>query len=726
MPTFQQDKRLLSLTTPLGANKLLVESFRGSESISELFDFEIEALATLATNVSPNDLIGKRVTVEIEVTDTGTKRAFNGMVASLESYGGDSDFNTYRIRMVPTMWLLTLNTQTRVFQNLTVVDIIKKVLGTYSITPADHTQASYTSLEYCTQYRETDLVFLSRLMEQQGIFFYFTHTASDHTLVISDASAQLSACPVKNSFRYAPNPEDHEGFYDQVIESFASRATLVTGQTDLWDYRFSQYALSNSNPKVSATKSALGANSHEFYDYADSASSYLKTDGADGNTGTLQSLLQNTDRDITDTQSSMAFGHSNASLLQSGFTFSLTNYPQATGNAKYLVTHVDHEVAQQPTYRSELSAQTSDPYRNTFQAQPAALTYRARKLIPKPRVQGVVTGKVVTPSGDDSFLDKYGRVCVQFWWDRQRKPHTTDNTLLRVAQQWAGSGWGTYFWPRIDDEVLIDFIDGDPDAPIVVGSLYNGVNMPKYDPAKEYTRSGILTRSSKNGAAANANELRFDDLKGSEQIFVNAEKDLDIHVENDWHTLVDAEQHLTVTKNQYHEIKGESHNKIVSDRVQEIGGDLHLVVKGKQLEAITGDKSEKISGNHLYDAEGAASANVAQALNQKVGTNYSLQVGQNQFNKAGTLYVIDAGQEVHIKAGTKVVIEAGMQGLCLSGPGGFVTIDASGVTIQGTMVKINSGGASLPGSPGNPDSPTAPTAPKSPTEPSWPGDDPRA
>jgi type VI secretion system secreted protein VgrG len=307
-------------------------------------------------------------------------------------------------------------------------------------------------------------------------------------------------------------------------------------------------------------------------------------------------------------------------------------------------------------------------------------------------------------SGEDSFMDKYGRVCVQFWWDRQRKPNTPDNTLLRVAQSWAGKGWGTYFWPRVDDEVLIDFIEGDPDQPIVVGSVYNGVNMPKYDPAGQYTLSGILTRSSKEGGAANANELRFEDLKGKEQIYMNAERDYDLHVEHDWHTLVGNEQHTKITSNQF----------------EEVDGDSHLLVKGKQLHEIDGEADLNVKGDYKESVGQNSNINVGQSLNEKVGMNYSLQVGENQFNKSGMLYVVDSGQEIHIKGGMNVVIEAGMN-VCLSGPGGFISVGPTGVIIQGTLVMINSGGAAIPGSPGMPQSPEPPTAPTAPT---FPGDDP--
>ncbi len=690
--------------------------------MSELFDIVLHVLATPDTTVSPNDLIGKRVTLSIAVDDNGTQRNFNGMVASIESMGGDTDFNAYNLRVVPALWLLTLNTQTRVFQNMTVLDIVKQVLTTYSITPTDNTNATYTTLEYCTQYRETDYHFISRLLAQHGIFFYFTHTASDHSMVLADNSAQLSPCTTAAAFRYAPGSAAMAGFYQPLVYRFSSRSALTTGTHKIWDYRFSQYAVSSSTSD-SATKSPLGSNAHEFYDYADGPSAYLKTDSGDGNVATLQTAFQNMGRDIADAESNTATGESYASTMQAGFTFTLSEYSQADANTKYLLTEVQHSAQQRPSYRAE-RASTDSPYANRFTAQPAAVSYRSSRVLSKPRVQGVVTGKVVAPSGDDSYLDKYGRVCVQFWWDRTRKPNTTDNTLLRVAQQWAGKGWGTYFWPRINDEVLIDFIDGDPDAPIVVGSLYNGTNMPKYDPASQYTRAGILTQSSKNGATANANELRFDDLKGSEQIFLNAEKDLDMHVENDWHNQIDNDHHTTLTGNHYGSTGKSSHSKITKDSMAEIDGDSHLKIGGKSAEEIGGDSSEKVGGNHFFSVGSNSHISVSAACNEKIGSSYSLDVGQNQFNKVGATFVVDAGQEAHIKGGMTVVVESGMN-LCLKGAGGFISITPAGIFISGTMVFINSGGAAIPGSPAVLQSPQATTAPTAPTAPKWPGDDPR-
>lgn len=719
MGNYTHAQRLLSFTSPLGKDVLLLDGFKGHEAISELTELKLVLLSDVSTPVQPESLIGKRVTLGINTNASGTKRYFNGIVRSLAMVSSDTEFLVYEAEVVPSLWLLTLNTQTRVFQQKTVVDIAKAVLEPYSIVPKDTTTATYQALDYCTQYRETDYDFLARILEQHGIFFYFTHTENDHTLVLGDNSAELPPCDTQSSFSYMPETDARTGFYDMYVQSLAVRSELVSGKHTHWDYRYSTMARQVSSGS-SVSKATTGDNSHERYDYADAPSAWAKTDAADGNVGQVETQLQDVARDRSDAGALTAEGNSNASPMASGATFQLNKYPDTTRNVKYLLLRVEHTARQHPAFRSDSQA-ASDGYHNRFTAQPASVTYRPPRTIPKPRVQGVVTGKVVVAAGEDSYLDKYGRVCVQFWWDRTRQANQTDNTLLRVAQPWAGNGWGTFFWPRVNDEVLIDFLDGDPDAPIVVGSIYNGVNLPKYDPATQYTRSGILTRSSKQGQTGNANELRFEDLKDSEQIYIHAERDYDTQVEHDRHVQIGNEQHITVKANQYETLQGEVHRTVTKDQIEAISGGLHMKISGAETRQIGGDKGEQISGNSALAVTGNANISVSQACNEKIGMNYSLQVGQNHYSKAGMIYVVDSGQEVHLKGGMNVVIEGGM-GVCLSGPGGFISIDPTGVTIQGLLVKINSGGASLEGSPATPVDPQAPQNPKSPTAATWPDD----
>jgi type VI secretion system secreted protein VgrG len=662
MASYSQANRILLFNSPLGANKLLAMGFHGVEEISEIFDYDVDMLSETDMVVAPSSLVGKRVTVELQVTDTGTKRYFNGIIASLEATGGDSFFNSYRVRMVPMLWLLSLNQQTRVFQDMTVLDIAQKVLAPYSIVPQLETQGSYQTLEYCTQYRETDLHFLERILQQQGIFFYFTHTASDHVLVLSDTSQLCSECPVASDLTFAVEQERQLSFYKPLIQEFRSRSTLISGEHALWDYRFMQYAISHASPQMTRSSTDMGENSHEVYEYADSAAAQFKTEGAEPRTPLMQTQMQNVERDIHDAKSVQCEGRSTASTMQAGFTFTLEKYPQAEKNIKYLITRVVHAVQQQPGYRSEVLPPDQEPYTNTFEARPFTQIYRKAKTLEKPRVNGVVTGKVVTFPGEDSYLDRFGRVCVQFWWDRQRPPQTPDKTFLRVAQQWAGKGWGTYFWPRAGDEVLIDFIDGDPDAPIVVGSVYNGVNMPKYDPKTEYTRSGILTRTSKNGGAANANELRFEDREGAEQIFLNAERDMDHRTERD-------------------------HRRYV-------GGKDSLIVRGEQLEQIDGDRQSSLKGNRIERVGGRADLDIGTDLTQRTGQGYSLKVGQDFGAEVVGNYSLEVGGGCSLKSSANIMIESEIA-ICLKAGNTSLTVTPMGVIVSGPIIPI-SGGTALP------------------------------
>jgi type VI secretion system secreted protein VgrG len=717
-----QADRILNFTSPLGADVLLPEFLAGVEGISELFYYQIELIADVTITIDPKKIIGSKVTIGIVADDNGTNRYINGIVASFESSGGDEEYNNYRAYIVPSIWLLTLNVNTRVFQDKSVTDVIKAVLSPYNISPSIQTSGTYTPMEYCTQYRETDFAFISRLMEQHGILYYFQHTKDDHTFTLQDTSTKLRACPVQSSFMYSVEGDKSAGFYDFVITGLRSKTSMVTGKYTAWDYSFIRYQ-KLPNPLASTqTSGPLGANSNEQYDFADSAAAYLKKPGSDSTVADLSNFFQTMRRDAGDSGTVIIEGVSNAIAMQSGFNFTLTDYPQADINKKYLLTRIEHSVRQTPPYRARGTATTS-PYNNSFTAIPFATLYRPPRITPKPVVNGMHTGQVVVPSGEESYMDKYGRVNVQFFWDRLRKPNTPDNTLLRVAQGWAGKGWGTYFWPRANDEVLIDFIEGDPDQPIVVGSVYNGVNMPKYDPAGQYTLSGILTRSSKNGGDTNANELRFEDLTGKEQIFINAERDYDLHVEHDHHTLIGNQQHEQIAEDHYIQTGGDTHLYIKKKLYEKIDDEVDQTYGAKQIIKIGADRHENIASNAVLKVGSDQNITVGMNVNEKVGMNYSLDVGMNQNNKVGMNYAVDAGVEAYIKAGMTLVIEGGM-GICMKGPGGFVSIDPSGVTIQGMMVRINSGGAPLTGSPAQTQSPASPDSPTAPKDPSFPGDTP--
>lgn len=722
MSSFAQTNRLLTFAIPsLGSNILLPERVSGVEGMSELFRYEVDLLAAPAAKIDPKKIVGQKVTVGIQVDSQGTQRFINGIVASFEVNGGDEEFSNYRAIVVPSLWLLTLNKNSRVFQDVTVTDVVKDVLSAYTMTSKIDTVGSYETMDYCTQYRETDFDFISRLMEQHGIYYYFTHTSNDHVFTLGDNSGTLQLCQTQNQFRYVPQGAERQGHYDFVIDEIASRSTLVTGKYTSWDYSFVRYSLADKGgPREADTKGPLGANSNANYDYADSAAAYFKhMPASDSKIDNLALAIATTRRDSGDAQSVVLEGASNAICMQTGCAFSLTDHPSL--NDKYLLKRVTHQVQQVPSYRSQ--EENRRPYRNTFLAVKYTVPWRPPIRTPRPVVHGMHTGKVVVNSGDDSHMDQYGRVSVQFLWNRPATGNP-DKTLLRVAQSWAGKGWGTYFWPRVGDEVLIDFMEGDPDQPIVVGSLYNGINMPKYDPAGQYTLSGILTRSSKSGGTANANELRFEDMKGSEQIFMNAERDYDLHVEHDWHTLVGNERHETVKSNHFEEVDGDAHRLVKGKQLEEVDGDAHLNVKGNQVAQVGGNRSHKVTGNLNESIGQTYGMSVTENLVQQVGQNHSLQAGQNQQVQTGMNCNVTAGQTINLMGGMSVNITGGSTGVSIVGPGGFISITDAGIAIMGTMVMINSGGAPTPADPAQPQSPSSPDNPTAPTAPTFPGDNP--
>ena len=674
MATLKQADRLMQFSSPLGKDVLLIESLDGAEGISRLFEYHVELLATVDTKVDPKSIIGSKVSVGITLNDAQGSRWINGIVASFEQCAGDDEFDVYRAQIVPSMWQLTLSSNCRVFQSETVLEIAKKVFGEYGLSVSDQTSNSYKSLEYCTQYSETDFHFVSRLLEESGIFYWFDHSDQDNKIVLGDGRNAYQDCPLSSSVSYALNKKGAEGAYGARVTEFTSMASMVSGKHTTAEYNYRNFARADVPDKNSS--SPFGKNAFGQYLYPAGGEGYAN-DGTQVSTD-LETLFLETRALAADSMAEVFRGSGNARSLCAGYTFTLTENPRAAFNRKYLLTAVSHHANQVPSYRSSDMGQGSG-YGNRFTAVSSDIVFKPSQTFAKPRIYGPQTALVVGPSGEEIYLDALGRAKVQFFWDKlDTRGSTVDTTWVRVAQQWAGNGWGAYFWPRVNDEVVIQFLNGDPDNPVITGSVYNGVNMPKYALPDSGTRSGLVTRSSKGGSAQNANELRFEDKKGSEQVYLHAEKDTDVSIEHDRRISVGNNDSLIVTGKQMEQIGDEYHRQIKSNSVEKIGGDSDLGISGNQTE--------------------------------QVGGNHSLNVGSNQSIQVGTAYSMNSGQTVYINGGMNVVIQAGLE-LSLVGSGGFVTIGPSGVSISGTTVLINSGGAAGSGSPGQTPSPKSPTAP---------------
>src|ERR1035438_1971738 len=477
MPSPKQTDRLMQFSSPLGKDALLIESLDGAEGISRLFEYHVELLATVDTTIDPKAIIGSKVSVAIALNDVQGSRWISGIVASFEQCAGDPEFDVYRARIVPSMWQLTLSANCRVFQSKTVLDIAKTVIGEYGLSISDQTSGSYKPLDYCTQYSESDFHFVARILEESGIFYWFEHSDQDNKIVLGDSRNAYQDCPLSATVPYALSDRGTEGAYGASIAEFTATANMVSGKHSTSDYNFRNFTRVDADTKDSTSE--FGKNGFEQYLYPAGEEGYLK-DADTQSSKAFQTLFVGTEALADDAMAEVYRGNGNLRSFCAGYTFSLTDNPRSAWNRKYLLTAVTLHADQVPSYRSSDMGNATG-YSNRFTAVSSDIVFKPAQTFQKPKIYGPQTAFVVVPAGEEIYLDALGRAKVQFFWDKQNPANKVDNTWVRVAQSWAGKGWGTYFWPRVKDEVVVQFLNGDPDNPVITGSVYNAVNMPKYE-----------------------------------------------------------------------------------------------------------------------------------------------------------------------------------------------------------------------------------------------------
>ncbi len=677
-----QDRRQLSITTPLGKDFLLLQSLRASESLSQLFRYELELrheeteVTYKPTMVDEQDILGKPIAIRLEQGDK-LERFFHGIVIQFSQGQRDTRFSYYQAVVVPQIWILTQVSQSRIFQHLSVPDILRKIFAGFEVSY--ELQGTFEPRNYCVQYRESDWDFASRLMEEEGIYYYFEHTRGKHTLIVANTPQSHRDCPGKSDVPFALETSSEDEFISAVSSWFVEHH-LRTGKFTLWDSHFQlpKKTLEAAQP----SRFSVGGNGDlEIYDFPGGYA--RKQDGIDKTGGEQASDLQkifDDNRNIAqirmqeiDAQHKNISGASDCASFTAGQRFALSNHPARENNGQYILVTVDHNITQSPTY------ETDDPvraYTNNFTCIPYGANqapYRPPRLTPKPTVKGGQTAFVVGPAGEEIFTDKYGRVKVQFNWDRESQADADSSCWIRVAQSWAGNNWGMMFIPRIGMEVVVDFLEGDPDQPIITGCVYNAEAMPPYTLPDEKTKMTVKSDSSKGGGGFN--ELRFEDKKGSEQIFIHGEKDMDVRIKNDEREWVGNDHHFIVKRDRREKIERDEQRIIKRDQFEKVERDLHLKIEGKDATEIGGSLSLKVGGN----------------VAEKFGANHSEETSASIYLKAGATIVLEASAGITLKCG-----------------GNFVTVNAGGVQIQGTMVMINSGGAALAGSPGSIVPPTPP------------------
>jgi len=731
---YSQENRLISLNVPsLGTDVLLLQSFTGREGISQLFKFDLE-LFSEKNSISFKDVIGQRVTISVTLPD-GSERYFNGFVSRFAQGASGRTFTRYQTEVVPWLWFLTRIADCRIFQNMTIPDIIKKVFQSRGFSDFKSSlAATYDAREYCVQYRETDFNFVSRLMEQYGIFYYFEHTDSKHTLVLADSASAHQSCPGQADAHYSVTSGDLDA--EDVVTAWHIEQELRTGKYSLTDYNFETPGanLMSNEPTVVE----VGGNTkYEIYDYP---GEFINTSQG----GKLAKVHMQEE----EASHLVASGSSVCRAFTSGYKFDLKDYYRDDMNLSYVLTEVQHVATMGGSYTQDGG---SASYSNQFTCIPASVPFRPARITPKPFVQGPQTALVVGKSGEEIWVDKYGRVKVQFYWDRLGTKDENSSCWIRVSQPWAGKSWGSTWIPRMGQEVIVSFVEGDPDRPLITGRVYIADQTVPYTLPDHQTVSTFMSRSSKGGGSANYNEIRFEDKQGNEQIFINAERDMDQRVEVDSREFVGSNRHLNVGANQtenigadknltiggnqvesigknmsltvgtdlMESIGNDQHLNVANNLQENIGADVHRTIGSNRLESIGSNLSLTIGGNRAESVASNLDLSVGSNRTEQVGGNQSLSVASNSDESIGSNYALTAGQNISIQGGMNVVIQAGMQ-LTLTGPGGFITIGPAGVAIQGTMVLINSGGSAGSGSSANAKSPKSPDSPKAPKAPDTP------
>src|SRR6202162_784977 len=490
------------------------------------------------------------------------------------------------------------------------------------------------------------------------MFYYFDDsTEGKHTMVLADQSSTLPACPS------SPISYDTQvgGLDDpEVINNWHVGQEGRTGKYTVTDYNFTtpSTSLLANDPTV---VDLAASRSLELFDYPG-----LYTTKDEGDTAAKVRMQEE------EAAYMVVSGAGTCRGLMSGYSFELKNHYRSDQNTNYVATEVRHFASAGQSYTTAGTTE-EETYSNNFTCIPASVTYRPPRVTPKPFVQGPQPALVVGKSGEEIWVDKYGRVIVQFYWDRLGKQNENSSCWIRTSQPWAGGNWGAMWIPRIGQEVLVSFLEGDPDRPVITGRVYNADQMPPYALPDYQTRSTFMSRSSKGGGASNYNELRFEDLKGKEQIFMNAEKDMDVRVENDSREFIGGNRHLIVTANQQEQVQADKHLHVKGSHFEKVEGNVSLQVTQNQMETVTGNKSLAVTGNQSESVTG----NVSLAVTGK----------QDVSNMA---YAVKSDTTIHLNAGMSAVIEAGVA-LTLKVGGSTIDFNPAGVFITGTMVFINSG-----------------------------------
>ena len=675
--------RIVSVKTPLPADKLLIRSAVVTEQLGQPFEMQIDLLSR-DDGVDFDALLGRDITLMVKLAD-GNTRHFHGMIAGLRQSGSVGNYVCYRARAVPWLWFLTRTKDCCIFQkkdapdNCSVPDILRKVFSDHGFSDVKFLLTkSYRPRDYCVQYCESDFNFVQRLMEEEGIYYYFTHTKDKHTLQLADSYVCHEVFPGYETIEYFPPSYDVVREVDYVHSWELSR-NIQSGKYATTDYDFtkpraelqSQYVVSRGVP----------GGDYEVFEYP---GKYLtRSEGDFYSRARLESMQAGYET---------VQGSGNARGIAVGSLFTLKRNPRRDQNREYLVVSATYRL-DAAAYESGYDAPDQDAYSCSFEAIEAKQPFRPRATASKTRITGPQTAQVVGPAGEEIFTDKYGRVKVKFHWDRDPARDENSSCWVRVSQIWAGKGWGSVSIPRIGQEVIVDFLEGDPDQPMVVGRVYNQDNMPPYELPGAGVVSGSKSRTHKGGGF---NEMSMDDTAGKEKVTIHSQYDMSTTVQHDQtlevknnrtdHVVVDDT--LNVDANRTMHVKGKLAETIDSGRqvtvtsghTETISGGATSTVNGGVTSTVNGGQVSTINDKWEHTVNGPLTENVSGAIKQTGSATIDIHA-----TGAGT-YTSDASLKLAV-AGS--VIEITPSGITLSMGASVVKIDPAGVAVNGVKISLN-------------------------------------
>ncbi len=634
-----QAGRSMSVATPLGLDALLLLGFNGEEGISQLFRLDLDLAAEEPDQVSFSSLMGRRVTIRLSLP-SGKSRYFNGICSRFSQGMSSTHSTSYRMEVVPAAWLLTQRAQSRIFQNQSVPEILRVLFRETPDVTFD-LSGSYQARDYCVQYRETDFNFASRLMEEEGIAFYFRHRSDTHEMVITDRGT----FPALEPADLVLQPLEDTMVDEATISHWEKSQGLHSGKITLRDHTFELPHKALEAEKQIPASVTVGQVEHqllvgkpdamELYDWpGEYAQRFDGLDRAGGDRpGELQKIFKDNARtagiraEQAATEAIVIRGAGRYRQMTSGYSFSLTQRTPETyiggtpHDGRYYLTQVSHSGQAGETYRS--GGVSEDLYHNSFTCLPVGLKYRPPRATAKPVIQGTQSAVVVGPPGEEIHTDKYGRIKVRFHWDRLSPQDDSSSCWIRVAQIAAGGGFGGIHIPRVGQEVVVQFEEGDPDRPIVVGSVYNPERMPPFTLPKGKMISGLRTNTYPGGGGLN--EITVDDTKGQERMFFHAQFNQNIMVNHD-HTEQVGNDSAT-------SIKGNEAITVGKKRDEKIGQSHHLTVGAGQTIAVTGDLNQDVTGSQTEHAR---------QITLTADTNVTIRCGASSITLTPALITIQA------------------------------------------------------------------------------------